>query len=61
MERWFTARRRQYLYRVALAGIAVLVGYGVLSGEHAALWVALLAPVLGLADRNVTPDPADDV
>lgn len=46
---------RQYLYRLGLAVVAILVGYGMVSDEHALLWVALLGPLLGLADRNVVP------
>lgn len=43
---------RRYLYRLGLAVIALLVGYGIVSEQHALLWVALLAPLLGLADDN---------
>jgi hypothetical protein len=50
-------RQRQYIYRVGIAGIAVLVGYGVLSQEYALLWAALLAPVLGMADNKVPEAP----
>ncbi|WP_293785158.1 hypothetical protein [uncultured Aeromicrobium sp.] len=46
---------RRYLYRVGLAVIALLVGYGVITEQHALLWVALLAPLLGLADAYVPP------
>lgn len=46
-------KARRYLYRVGIAGVAVLVGYGIVSGEHAVLWTAALAAILGLADANV--------
>jgi len=39
---------RLYLYGVLLAVLAVLVGYGTLTGEQAALWAALGAAVLGV-------------
>ena len=46
---------RRYIYRVVNAAVLVAVGYGVLSGEEAALWGLLVAAVLGLADANVEP------
>lgn len=46
---------RRYIYRVANAAVLVAVGYGVLSGEDAALWGLLLNAVLGLADANTDP------
>ena len=48
---------RKYLYRVANAGLLVAVGYGVLNGDAANLWLLLVNAVLGLADANV---PSDD-
>lgn len=50
-------RTRRYIYRVGVAGIAVLVGYGVLTQEYAVLWIALLAPILGMADVKVPEAP----
>lgn len=44
---------RTYLYPVALAVIALLTGYGVLSGDEAALWGALAAAVLSLPVASV--------
>lgn len=48
-----TPARRRRLYEVGIAGLAVLVGYGVVQAEHAVLWSALLIPVLGIARDNV--------
>ncbi|WP_052336341.1 phage holin [Nocardioides alkalitolerans] len=55
-----TPAQRKYLYRVALALTAVLVGYGLLTGELALLWVGVFSAVLGVADRNVSPGPHDE-
>ncbi|WP_311210914.1 MULTISPECIES: hypothetical protein [unclassified Aeromicrobium] len=44
---------RQYLYRLSLAVVGLLVGYGAISDAKSLLWVALIAPALGLADANV--------
>lgn len=48
-----SATARRYLYRVGIAGVAVAVGYGLLTQEYAVLWVVLLGALLGLADANV--------
>lgn len=56
-----TSRKgRIWLYSTGLAGIGLLVGYGVLTNETAALWSALLAPLLGLAIANVPPEDTED-
>ncbi len=47
-------KTRRYLYRLGLAAIGVAAVYGLVSGEQAAAWAVLLAPVLGLADYNAT-------
>jgi hypothetical protein len=49
---------RRYLYRVANAGLALAVGYGVLNGEESALWLLAINAVLGLADANVPSQEA---
>lgn len=49
---------RQWAYRVANAALALAVGYRVVEGDHAALWLILINALLGLADANV-PTPAD--
>lgn len=53
-----SATTRRYLYRVGIAGVAVAVGYGLLTQEYAVLWVVLLGALLGLADANVPQPPA---
>ena len=59
-----SARGRAWLYSVALAVIALLVGYQVLGAEQAPLWVALVTALLAVAPvtalRNITPDSEDD-
>lgn len=47
---------RRWMYRVANAGLAVAVGYGVLNGEESMLWLLLVNALLGLADANVTQE-----
>lgn len=53
---------RRALYPVAVALVALLVGYGVVDGERAALWIGLVVAVLvpgGIeAARRVTFAPA---
>lgn len=51
---------RRWLYRVALAVIALCVGYGLITDEAAALWGALAGAVVAIpvADANVNTDPA---
>ena len=52
-----TSRKgRIWLYSTGIAGIGVLTAYGALSGEHAAAWSALLAPLFGLALANISDD-----
>lgn len=50
-----TPEVRRWLYRVALAVIALCVCYGVLTGNEAALWGALAAALVSLpvASANV--------
>jgi len=59
-----SAKGRAWLYTVALAVIALLVGYQVLGAEQAPLWVALVTALLAVAPvtalRNLTPDPEGD-
>ena len=56
--RWIPSKAaRLWLYGVAVAAAALLVGYGLLTAEHGGLWLALVGSVLGLgnavAGRNV--------
>ena len=55
---------RAWLYRIALAVIAILVVYGVVSEGEAAHWALLIAAVLGigegaLASANTTTKRRD--
>lgn len=43
-----TAAQRQWLYRIAVAAVILLVAYNVIGPEHAPLWLDLAANVLGL-------------
>ena len=50
---------RAYIYRIALAIGAVIVGYGLISGEELATWLDVIAAVLligppALATKNTT-------
>lgn len=51
---------RRYVYGVAVAALPLLIAYGVLTEEHAPLWVAALGAVLvpGMAWANTPPPPA---
>lgn len=55
-----SAGQRAWLYRVALAVIAVAVAYGLISQEQVPLWTTLIVAVLGVpvatASRHVTED-----
>lgn len=56
-----TEATRAYLYRVLLTLQPVVVAYGVMSNELAALWISVLAAVLGLglASANTSTRKAD--
>lgn len=56
----FKRSTRLWLYSTGLAIIGVLVAYGFLSGEHAAAWAALLAPLFGVAIDNLPGKGNDD-
>lgn len=45
---WLTPARRQYVYAVLAAVVPLLVWYGVVDAQTAALWVAAAAAVLGM-------------
>jgi hypothetical protein len=59
-----SAKGRAWLYTVALAVIALLVGYQVLGEAQAPLWVALVTALLAVAPAtalgHITPDPEGD-
>lgn len=56
IESLFSRKGRIWLYSTGLAAIGLLTTYGILSGDAAAAWSALLAPLFGLAIANVPND-----
>jgi hypothetical protein len=48
---------RKWIYGIALAGIPLLVAYGIVDESTAALWAALVGAVVApsLALANITP------
>jgi hypothetical protein len=64
VDRLMSREARKYLYTAAVAAMALLVAYDVISAESAPLWLALVTAVLGLAApvtalANLTPRPSD--
>ena len=58
---FWTAERRAWLYKVAVAGVPLMVAVGIVTGDLAHLILNVLAAVLGvgaggMALTNVTPD-----
>lgn len=63
MNKWITRpQTRKWLYKVLLAAIGLAVGYGLIAGDTAALWVTLIAAAVGLplADANVDTTEPDE-
>jgi hypothetical protein len=61
IERFWTMRRRSYLYSVALSLVPMLVAVGFLTGDIAQLVLNVIAAVLAvgsgsMALANLTPD-----
>jgi len=59
--KWWTAERRAWLYKVAVAAVPLLIAVGLVSGDMAQLILNVVAAVLGvgaggMALSNVTPD-----
>lgn len=53
---------RRQLYPVALAVAALAVGYGLLTEEQAALWVAVVASIVGTGVATANrPDANENV
>lgn len=44
----FSPARRLWLYRTLLAALPLLIAYGAISADQAALWIALAGAILGL-------------
>lgn len=56
-----SAAQRAWLYRVAVAAVALAVFYGIITESEVGLWLALAAAVLSgggnlIASRHITPD-----
>lgn len=53
IDRLFSREGRKWLYGISLAGVPLLVAYGVISKDAAPLWIAflgaLISPTLALA------------
>lgn len=61
INKWWTAERRAWLYKVAVAAVPLLIAVGLVTGEMAQLILNVLAAILGvgaggMALTNVTPD-----
>lgn len=44
---------RQWLYRVATVLVPILIAYGILDAQQAALWLSLAAAVLGTGTASI--------
>ena len=60
-EKFWTAERRAWIYKIAVAGVPLLVAIGIVTGDMAQLILNVIAAVLGvgaggMALTNVTPD-----
>jgi hypothetical protein len=58
---WWTAERRAWVYKIAVAAVPLCVSIGIVTGDIAQLILNVIAAVLGvgaggLALTNVTPD-----
>jgi uncharacterized membrane protein len=58
---FWTAGRRAWLYKVAVAAVPLLIAVGIVTGEMAQLILNVLAAILGvgaggMALTNLTPD-----
>lgn len=61
-----TEHQRKWVYGIVIAALPLLAAYGILGPDHAPMWVALAAAVLGvssstLAAANVGTEPEDYV
>jgi len=63
---WLTPERRAWLYRVVGAAMPLLVLYGVVADQEAAVWLALAAAALSSGTAalhtptRIVQEPADD-
>ncbi len=51
-----TREQRKWAYNVGIAAVAVAVIYGLIDGDIADTWVALLGAALGIARANLSDD-----
>jgi len=50
---WLTEPRRAYIYRVALAVMALLVLYGLVGVDEAPAWIVVIGAVLGVGTTGL--------
>lgn len=50
---WLTETRRAYIYRVALAVMALLTVYGIVDADTAPVWLAVVFAALGLGTSGL--------
>ena len=50
---WLTEARRAYIYRVALAVMAILTVYGIIDSDTAPVWLAVVFALLGLGTTGL--------
>lgn len=65
LNEFLTPARRRKLYRIAYIVAPILVFYGLIGQQEAALWVGFLGAVLGatgnkVAEGHVYPVPEDE-
>lgn len=48
IEKLISARVRQWMYAVVTAGLALLVGYGIIAPEHVPLWLGFTAALFAI-------------
>lgn len=61
IDKWWTAERRAWLYKVAVSLVPLCVAVGIVTGDQAQLILNVIAALLGasaggMALVNVTPD-----
>lgn len=61
IDKWWTAERRAWIYKIAVALVPLCVSIGIVTGEEAQLVLNVIAALLGvgasgMALANVTPD-----
>ena len=50
---WLTEQRRAWIYRIALAVMALATVYGVVDSETGPVWLAVIFAVLGLGTSGL--------